>query len=144
MAVTGAILVSGTFVAARHHFLSLDYGMKNSRMRKQIDELETEKRRLLLARENSSSPTEIKRVARKIGLAGETLTATEARPELASSVITAKPSQDAQSKVVKTVETKPTNYAIVPASLKTPIAMTKPSSVKSAKNLRESKRELTE
>ena len=35
--------------------------MKNSRLRKQIDDLESEKRRLLLAREVSLSPAEIDR-----------------------------------------------------------------------------------
>lgn len=62
------MLVSGFFFAARQHFSSMDYGMKNSRLRKQVDELEAEKRRLLLTREISLSPMEIKKAAKKTGL----------------------------------------------------------------------------
>lgn len=62
------MLVSGFFFAARQHFSSMDFGMKNSRLRKQVDELEAEKRRLLLAREISLSPAEIKKAAKKTGL----------------------------------------------------------------------------
>jgi hypothetical protein len=69
MFVCGLLLVSGFFFAARQHFASMDYGMKNSRLRKQVEELEAEKRRLLLAREVSLSPGEIKRAAKKTGLA---------------------------------------------------------------------------
>lgn len=69
MLVFAALLVSGFFLAGRQHFSSMDYGMKNSRLRKQIDALEAEKRRLILAREVSLSPAEIKRVAKKAGLA---------------------------------------------------------------------------
>ena len=63
-----AVLASGFFFAARQHFASMDYGMRNSRLRKQIDDLEAEKRRLILARENSMSPVEIKKAAKKAGL----------------------------------------------------------------------------
>jgi hypothetical protein len=68
MLVCGLLLVSGFFFAGRQHFASMDYGMKNSRLRKQVDELEAEKRRLLLAREVSLSPGEIKKAAKKTGL----------------------------------------------------------------------------
>ena len=69
--VCGAVLVSGFFLAARQHFSSMDYGMRNSRLRKQVDELEAEKRRLILARENSMSPGEIKKAAKKAGLTSD-------------------------------------------------------------------------
>lgn len=65
------LFVAGLFFAARQNFSSMDYGMRNSRLRKQIDELESEKRRLLLAREISMSPTEIKKAAKRVGLFGE-------------------------------------------------------------------------
>jgi len=68
VSVCGLTLLTGFFFAARQHFSSMDYGMKNSRLRKQIDELEAEKRRLLLAREVSLSPAEIKKAARRTGL----------------------------------------------------------------------------
>ncbi len=66
--ICAATLGSGFFFAARQHFSSMDFGMKNSRLRKQIDQLEAEKRRLILAREISMSPVEIKKAAKKIGL----------------------------------------------------------------------------
>jgi hypothetical protein len=68
MFICGAVLVAGFFLAARQHFASMDYGMRNSRLRKQIDDLEAEKRRLLLARETSLSPLAIKKAAKKTGL----------------------------------------------------------------------------
>jgi hypothetical protein len=71
MFVCGGVLVSGFFFAARQHFASMDYGMRNSRLRKQIDDLEAEKRRLILARETSLAPAEIKKVAKKAGLMGD-------------------------------------------------------------------------
>lgn len=65
------LFVAGLFFAGRQHFSSMDYGMKNSRLRKQVDELESEKRRLLLAREVSMSPAEIKKAAKRVGLFGD-------------------------------------------------------------------------
>ena len=79
MFVCGLLLVSGFFFAARQHFASMDYGMKNSSLRKQVEELEAEKRRLLLAREVSLSPGEIKKAARKTGLTDPAATATVAQ-----------------------------------------------------------------
>ncbi len=68
MSLCSMIVVSGTFLAARQHFSPWDYSIRNSNLRKQIDELETEKRRLLLAREVALSPTEIKRSAKKLNI----------------------------------------------------------------------------
>jgi hypothetical protein len=64
----GLFLVVGFFFAARQHFSSIDYGIKNSKLRKQIDELQGEKRRLILEKEIALSPAEIKKAAKKIGL----------------------------------------------------------------------------
>ena len=64
----GVFLVGGFFLAARSHFSSMDFGIKNSSLKKQIDDLESEKRRLLLLKEIALSPTEIKRAAKKLGL----------------------------------------------------------------------------
>lgn len=68
----GSFLVVGFFFAARQHFSSIDYGIKNSKLRKQIDELEAEKRRLILQKEIALSPAEIKKAAKKIGLTAMT------------------------------------------------------------------------
>lgn len=65
------LFVAGLFFAGRQHFSSMDFGMKNSKLRKQVDELESEKRRLLLARETSMSPAEIKKAAKRVGFFAE-------------------------------------------------------------------------
>ncbi|MBS1770167.1 MAG: hypothetical protein JSS77_10940 [Acidobacteria bacterium] len=70
MAIAGAIVVSGIFLAATQHFSFWDLSIKNSRLRQQIDALQAEKRRLLVAREVSLSPAEIKKAAEKASLLG--------------------------------------------------------------------------
>jgi hypothetical protein len=64
----GGILVVGFFFAARQHFASVSLGMKNSELRKQRDDLQTEQRRLKVSREVAFSPVELEKVARSIGL----------------------------------------------------------------------------
>ena len=63
----GCVLATGFFFAARQHFTSMDLGIKNSRLRRQLEDLESENRRLLLAKEVSLSPGEIKKTARNLG-----------------------------------------------------------------------------
>src|SRR5215203_2572894 len=65
--ICGLFLVVGFFGAARQHFSSIDFGIKNSKLRKQVEELEAEKRRMLLTKEVVLSPGEIKKAAKKIG-----------------------------------------------------------------------------
>lgn len=65
--VCGVVLVGGFFLAARSHFVSIDLSIKNSDLKKQLQELEDEKRRLLLLKEKTMSLDEIKKAARKIG-----------------------------------------------------------------------------
>lgn len=62
-----AFLAVGFFFAARQHFASMDLGMKNSNLRKQIEEMESQKRQLTLAREMVRSPAEMKRIATNKG-----------------------------------------------------------------------------
>lgn len=66
-----AIVIAGLFFAATQHFTSIDYNMRNGRLRKQVDELESERRRLIAAKENSASPAELLRTARKLSLIAE-------------------------------------------------------------------------
>ena len=66
--VCGVFLVGGFFVAARSHFASINFGIKNSTLKKQLEDLETEKRRLLWLKETALSPGEIKKSAKKLGL----------------------------------------------------------------------------
>jgi hypothetical protein len=65
--ICGLFLITGFFFAAGQHFSSIEYSIKNSKLRKQLDELEADKRRLVLAKEIALSPAEIKKVAKKIG-----------------------------------------------------------------------------
>ena len=65
--ICGLFLVVGFFGAARQHFSSIDFGIKNSKLRKQVEELEAEQRRMLLMKEVVLSPGEIKKSAKKIG-----------------------------------------------------------------------------
>lgn len=66
--ICGAFLVAGFFGAARQHFASIDYGIKNSKLRKQVKDLEAEKQRLILEREVAYSPEKITKAAKKIGM----------------------------------------------------------------------------
>jgi hypothetical protein len=66
--VCACVVAAGFFFAARQHFTSMDYGIKNSKLREQLQNLEAEKRRLLLAREVAVSPFAIRKAARVIGL----------------------------------------------------------------------------
>lgn len=115
MSLCSLIVVSGTFLAARQHFSSWDYSIRNSSLRKQIDELETEKRRLLLAREVALSPNEIKRAAKKLNID---------QPEMAV-VQTAKPVVPAKDREVPAAvaSAKPTDkpaasYTMLTASVR--------------------------
>lgn len=63
----GVVLVGSFFFAARQHFSSIDFSIKNAKLRKQVEELESDKRRWQLAREISLSPSEIKKAAKRIG-----------------------------------------------------------------------------
>ena len=66
--VCACVVATGFFFAARQHFTAMDYGIKNSTLRDQLQNLETEKRRLLLAREVALSPLSIRKAAATIGL----------------------------------------------------------------------------
>lgn len=58
-----SFLAIGFFFAAQQHFASMDLGMKNSKLRKQIEEMEAQQRQLQLSREMGRSPAEVKRIA---------------------------------------------------------------------------------
>jgi hypothetical protein len=62
-----AVLVAGFFFAARQHFSSMEYGLQNSRLRRDLDELQSEQRRLLLNREVTMSPTELRKAIKRLG-----------------------------------------------------------------------------
>lgn len=112
--VCGLVLVVGFFFAARSHFSSIDFGIKNSKLRKQIDELESDKRRLILAKEIAMSPAEIKKAAKKIGLTEMTAANIEVyrpanNPKEKPNLLIEKPKQAylGETKELKREEVKP-------------------------------------
>lgn len=70
--VCASVVATGFFFAARQHFTSMDYGLKNSKLREQLRNLEAEKRRLMLAREVASSPLAIRKAALGLGFRNQT------------------------------------------------------------------------
>lgn len=130
MSMCTLILVTGFFFAARQHFSSIDYGIKNSRLRRQLDDLETEKRRLMIAREISVSPSEIKRAAKKFGIVGEPAETVE----MASAVNPGKPAELATTTATRTSVTKAPQYSVIPAAFSADTAK----AVKTEKTTKES------
>jgi hypothetical protein len=112
MLVCVLVLVSGFFFAARQHFSSIDFGIRNSRLRRQLDDLETEKRRLLLAREVSLSPAEIKKAAKKFGLSESAADGTQ----LASAAKDAKPATAVPASITRTSGDAGPAYSVVTAA----------------------------
>ena len=100
--VCGLVLVGGFFFAARQHFSSINYGIKNSILKKQKDELEAAQRQLLIAKEIALSPAEIKKAAKKIGLTD--MTAANIEPLYATTEIS---QVQEKPKAEKSPETKP-------------------------------------
>ena len=101
--VCGAVLAAGFFFAGLQHFTSMEYGIKISNLRKQIDSLEAEKRRLMLAKEVALSPSEIRKAARSVrSRSAEVVRASQhenaAKPETANT-----------ASVVKTATTEAAN-----------------------------------
>lgn len=84
--ICAAVIAAGFFFAARQHFMSMELGIKNSKLRKQVEDLESEQRRLLLAREVVRSPGEIKRLARNIGFRDKEVVAVNAQAPQAKAV----------------------------------------------------------
>lgn len=104
-AVCGIILVVGLIGAARQQFASINYGIKNAKLKKQVDELKSEQRRLQLNREVAMSPAEIKRAARRIGfteMTAQNIQTFEANREAKEEF-----SKTIQPKVLKTAMTLP-------------------------------------
>lgn len=108
----GVVLVGSFFFAARQHFSSIDFSIKNAKLRKQVEELESDKRRWQLAREISLSPSEIKKAAKRIGFfeladSGEVVKALPSVPENAKVTKPAgKPAENLKL-VQKTVQSAP-------------------------------------
>ena len=123
MGVCLTLLVSGFFFAGRQHFSSMDYGMKNSKLRNEIIKLEAEKLRLVHTREVALSPGEIRKAAKKAGIIGApdnvavaqmtSITKDKAVPSTPSA------SSDAKSLIIKTAVVSPAKPDVQTAVLKT-------------------------
>jgi hypothetical protein len=112
------VLVAGFFLAARQHFSSIDFGIKNSRLRHQLDELQAEKRRLLLSKEITLSPAEIKKAAKRVGFVdapqAERVSMNSSSPSVQKMAVkaieTSRPvNSPTTNKVVPTVMVEPAN-----------------------------------
>jgi hypothetical protein len=122
----GLLLITGFFFAARQHFSSIDYSIKNSRLRRQLDELEADKRRLVLAKEIALSPAEIKKVAKKIGFTETTDKIAAAAPASVNSAVkpTAERVKQAISNKIEAIK------KAVEAPAKEPVKTDKPQNTK--------------
>lgn len=111
-----SVVAVGFFFAARQHFSSMDLGIKNSKLRKQLEDLEAERRRLVLAREVTLSPGEVLRTARSLGFAER-----QAESMLPVTVSQAKPveTMPKATLVANSEATKPVQADTKPAIVKT-------------------------
>jgi len=69
----GVLLAAGFFFAATQQFFSMDYGIQNSRLRSEIEDLRSKNRRLRLEKEIALSPESIRMSARELGLTATTV-----------------------------------------------------------------------
>ena len=116
--VCACVVAIGFFFAARQHFTSMDYGIKNSKLREQLENLEAEKRRLLVAREVALSPISVRKAARGIGLR-------EVTEEVAAVTVSAKAPVERKDPTIispeKAVAKKADTPRIIPTVLSAPV-----------------------
>jgi cell division protein FtsL len=62
------VLAAGFVYAVRQQILAVDYGYKTEALRREREQLLDERRRLLLAVEESSSPAQLEQAARELGM----------------------------------------------------------------------------
>lgn len=62
------VLASGFVFAARQHFAAVHFGYEREILRVELKRLLAEKQRLLLAKEQASTPARLESAARKLGL----------------------------------------------------------------------------
>jgi cell division protein FtsL len=64
----GVVLACGFVLAAKQHFAAVNYGYQNETLRNERQKLQEERRRLLLEKEQASSPARLEPAARQLGL----------------------------------------------------------------------------
>jgi len=134
----GLILVGGFFLAARQHFSSMEYGINNSKLKRQKDDLEAVQRQLLLAKEIVLSPSEIKKAAKKLGLTE--MTAANVEAVYTTNEPQEKPKTEKLSEIKKTNQNAAeTNKSSDKKSEKEAKAEKKPADAKDKKTIRETK-----
>ena len=65
---SGLLMAGGFIFAAGQHFAAVRYGYQSEKLRHEREQLITEQRRLLLEREEASTPARLEGEARKLGL----------------------------------------------------------------------------
>ncbi len=111
------IVTAGFFLAALQHFNSIDLGIKNSALRRKLEDLDAENRRLLLMKEVALSPAEIKRSARRLGFR-EVNTAVAVIPAAAKTTTAAATTGDKKPTAVQTTASVRPVAAKQPAAAK--------------------------
>jgi len=66
--VVGLGLTSGFVYAGRQHFAALRYGYETENLRRERDQLTEQQRRLILQREEASSPVKLEQAAKRLGM----------------------------------------------------------------------------
>ena len=64
----GVVLACGFVFAAKQHFAAVQYGYENENLRRERQRLVEERRRLLLEKDQASSPAKLEPAARRLGL----------------------------------------------------------------------------
>jgi cell division protein FtsL len=79
--VCGLVLSGGFVVAARQRFAAVRYGYESEKLRRERERLLEEQRRLILAREQATSPARLESAARAIGMQPVRASQVETQPE---------------------------------------------------------------
>lgn len=67
--LAGCLVLAGGFIfAVRQQILAVEYGYKTESLRREREQLLDERRRLLLALEENSSPAQLEQAARELGM----------------------------------------------------------------------------
>ncbi|MEZ5308721.1 MAG: hypothetical protein R2684_16370 [Pyrinomonadaceae bacterium] len=101
-AVCGLILMAGFFAAAKIHFSTVDYAMKNAELRSKLTKLKDEKRRLVLSKERASSPAQIAKLAGDRGFVRHVF-----GPQQTESEVVVPQTEEVAPGIVATVSSRP-------------------------------------
>jgi len=133
-----SILVAGFFFAARQHFSSMEYGLQNSRLRRQLDELQAEKRRLLLNREVTLTPAELRKAVRRVGFVDDTDEIKNAPSKLE---VASEPKTIVKTASVTRSDVAPVAKKVIPTVINAPVNKTASASKPAKRQIASVKRE---